>query len=55
VRAFAILSDSQGRVSGGELLAAEVFVVEVCIQQVKGPPLVRQPDPETGLWLWPVS
>ncbi|MGD2205821.1 MAG: DUF296 domain-containing protein [Anaerolineae bacterium] len=54
VRANAVLSDAQGQVSAGELLAAEVFVAEVVIQELKGRPLVRELDPETGLWLWPV-
>src|SRR5690606_9135943 len=53
VHAYAMLADSDGHVSAGELLAAEVYVVEVFIQQVKGGSLVRELDPETGLWLWP--
>jgi predicted DNA-binding protein with PD1-like motif len=55
IHAYAVLSDSQGQVSAGELLAAEVYVVEVFIQEVKGTPLTREMDPETGLWLWPVA
>ena len=55
IRAHAVVSDRQGRVSAGELLAAEVHVVELFIQTVKGPPLIREMDPETGLWLWPVA
>ncbi|MBN1139795.1 MAG: DUF296 domain-containing protein [Anaerolineae bacterium] len=55
IRAHAVLSDCQGRVSAGELLAAEVHVVELCVQELKGPPLTRELDPETGLWLWPVA
>lgn len=54
VRAYAVLSDAQGRVSAGELLEAEVHVAEVLIQELKGKPLVRERDPETGLFLWPV-
>jgi predicted DNA-binding protein with PD1-like motif len=52
IRAYAILSDAKGRVSAGELLAAEVYVAEVMIQELKGKPLVRVQDPETGLLLW---
>jgi uncharacterized protein len=55
VRAYAVLSDAQGQVSAGELLAGEVYVAEVVIQYLKGKPLVRERDPETGLWLWPLS
>jgi predicted DNA-binding protein with PD1-like motif len=54
VRAYAVLSDAKGRVSAGELLAAEVYVTEVLIQELKGKPLVRERDPETGLLLWPI-
>jgi hypothetical protein len=55
VRAYAVLSDAQGQISAGELLAAEVYVAEVVIQELRGKPLHRERDPETGLWLWPVS
>ena len=55
IRAYGVLSDSQGRVSAGELLAAEVHVVEVYLQEVRGMPLARSLDPETGLWLWPLA
>ena len=55
IRTHAVLSNRQGQVSAGELLAAEVHVVELFIQAVKGPPLIREMDPETGLWLWPVA
>lgn len=55
IRASAVLSDTQGRVSAGELLAAQVHVAEVLIQELQGKPLVRERDPETGLCLWPVS
>jgi predicted DNA-binding protein with PD1-like motif len=55
IRAYAVLSDVQGQVSAGELLAAEVYVAEVLIQELKGKPQVREWDPETGLWLWPVA
>ena len=55
LRTYAVLSDPQGQVSAGELLAAEVYVAEVHLQELLGKPLVRELDPETGLWLWPVS
>jgi len=55
IRAHAVMSDRQSRVSAGELLAAEVHVVELFILAAKGPPPVRELDPETGLWLWPVA
>jgi hypothetical protein len=55
VRAYAVLSDSRGKVSAGELLAAQVYVAEVVIQALRGKPLRREQDPETGRWLWPVS
>lgn len=54
LRAYAVLSDAQGKVSAGELLEAEIYVAEVLIQELKGKPLVRERDPETGLLLWPV-
>jgi hypothetical protein len=55
IRTYAVLSDPQGQVSAGELLAAEVYVAEVQLQELNGKSLVREQDPETGLWLWPVS
>ena len=55
IQAYAVMSNGQGRVSAGELLAAEVHVAEVLLQEMEGKPLVRERDPETGLWLWPVD
>lgn len=55
IRAHAVLSDREGNVSAGELLAAAVHVVELFVQEVKGTSLSRELDPETGLWLWPVA
>lgn len=55
VRAYAVLSDAQGQMSAGQLLSAQVYVAEVLIQEFKGRSLVRERDPETGLWLWPVG
>ncbi len=54
VRAYAVMCDSEGQVSAGELLAAQVYVAEVLLQELEGKPLTREQDPETGLWLWPV-
>lgn len=55
IRAYAVMSDSQGQVSAGQLLAADVYVAEILLQELKGKALARHLDPETGLWLWPVS
>jgi predicted DNA-binding protein with PD1-like motif len=55
IRAYAVLSDAQGQVSAGELLAAEIHVAEVLLHEMQGKPLTREQDPETGLWLWPAS
>lgn len=54
LRIYAVLSDAEGRVSAGELLEAEVYIAEVLIQELKGKPLSRERDPETGLLLWPI-
>jgi predicted DNA-binding protein with PD1-like motif len=54
IRAYAVFSDAQGKVSAGELLAANVHVAEVFIQELLGKPQLRERDPETGYWLWPV-
>jgi uncharacterized protein len=54
IHAYAVLSNAQGQVAAGELLAGEVYVAEVLLQELKGRPQVREKDPETGLWLWPV-
>ena len=55
MRAYAVVSDVEGRVWAGELLAAEIYVAEVLIQELKGRPPKRVRDPETDLWLWPVT
>ena len=54
IHAYAVLSDPHGQMAAGELLAGEVYVAEVILQELKGKPQVREKDPETGLWLWPV-
>jgi len=55
IHAHAVLSACEGHVAAGELLTAAAHVVELFIQEVKGPQLAREMDPETGLWLWPVA
>lgn len=55
IRTYAVLSDAEGRVSAGELLAAEVYVAEVLIQELRGTVQERTLDPETGLWLWSIQ
>jgi predicted DNA-binding protein with PD1-like motif len=54
IRACAALCDASGQISTGELLAAEAYA-EVSVRESEGKPQVRQQDPETGLWLWPVA
>lgn len=51
IRACAVLSDVQGRVSAGELLGAQNCVAEVLIREMVGSPQVRALDPKTGPWL----
>ena len=47
------LSRMDGSGIGGHAMAGNrVFVVEVLILPLEGPPLERQFDPETGLQLW---
>ena len=55
IRANAVVCDPQGQMSAGELLAAEIHVAEVLVQELQGAKLVRERDSETGLFLWPVS
>ena len=47
-----ILGNSAGEVRGGHLFAAEVLVAEIFIHVLKGEPLGRVTDAETGLSLW---
>ncbi|OGD11311.1 MAG: hypothetical protein A2Y86_04915 [Candidatus Aminicenantes bacterium RBG_13_62_12] len=57
VHAHLVLSDRGGRAFGGHLLpGCLVFVAEVIVRVLSGPPLERVPDGETGgLWLWPLA
>ncbi|MBN1659516.1 MAG: DUF296 domain-containing protein [Anaerolineae bacterium] len=55
IHAYAVVSNAQGQVAAGKLLAGEVYVAEVFLHELKGRPQVRERDPETGLWLWPVA
>jgi hypothetical protein len=49
----AVMGDAKLRVSGGHLFASKVFAAEVFLSELKGPALVRRPDLQTGLALWP--
>ena len=48
------LSDERGNGKGGHLLpgGTPVFACELTIEEYDGPPLVREKDPTTGLYLW---
>lgn len=49
----AALGDTKLRTWGGHLFpGSKVFAAEVCVQEVEGPPLKREPDASTGLALW---
>jgi predicted DNA-binding protein with PD1-like motif len=41
-----------GRMFGGHLIEGEVLLAEGFIQVLEGEPLVRRPDPDTGLAYW---
>ncbi len=48
-----IAADKKGKCIGGHLVqGTSVFAGEVCIQELLGEDLNRQPDKETGLTLW---
>ena len=49
----AVMGDKRLRAFGGHLFASKVFAAEVFLTEPRGPALVRQPDPDTGLALWP--
>lgn len=57
VHAHVTLADDQGRAFGGHLAeGAPVFACEYVIwEYTADQDLARQPDPETGLLLWPKS
>ncbi len=54
VHAHLVLSDPAGRAFGGHVMpGCEVFVAEVAITVLPGPPLERTPQEECGgLWVW---
>ncbi len=47
-----VLSAEDGSTVAGHLLEGETFVGEFYLQEVLGPALVRQFDPQSGLALW---
>ncbi len=57
LHAHVVLADAAGNARGGHLLpgGSPVFVCEFMIEELDGPPLVRIPDPGTGLAMWPVE
>lgn len=50
-----VLSDAEGKCIGGHLLPGNtpVFACELIVEEFGGRDLVRQPDSDTGLALWP--
>ena len=51
-----MLSDTDGKAMGGHLLeGTEVYVAEYIVEEWDGPPLIRELDPETGLYLFPAD
>jgi len=53
VHAHVTLADHTGTAYGGHLMpGSTVFAAEYCIRELKGAPLKRTHDPETGLNLW---
>lgn len=53
VHAHITLADEEGRIFGGHLAPGTVvFACEFMIQKFEGSPLLRAPDPDTGLNLW---
>ncbi|MDP8258472.1 MAG: DNA-binding protein [Candidatus Aadella gelida] len=54
VHAHVTLADHEGNCYGGHLMpGSKIFAAEYYITELEGSPLVREPDPETGLNLWP--
>lgn len=48
-----VLGDEKGVLRGGHLLSeTKILVAETRITVLEGDELVRQYDPQTGLWLW---
>jgi predicted DNA-binding protein with PD1-like motif len=53
VHAHAVLADENGQTVGGHLFSETlVFAGEMFLQELIGPPLERQYDDKTGLYLW---
>jgi predicted DNA-binding protein with PD1-like motif len=53
VHVHILLGDAAGRIFGGHVLpGTKLFACEVFIDELEGPPLERQHEPETGLHLW---
>jgi len=55
VHAHIVLADHSGKAYGGHLMpGSTIFAAEYYIQELKGTPLERTRDPETGLNLWKI-
>ncbi len=53
VHVHIVLSDAEGKVFGGHLLAGtKLFACEVFIEELEGEELVREHEAQTGLHLW---
>ena len=53
VHVSAVLSDTDGQVTGGRLFSETIiFAGDIDLQELTGPPLMRQYDTTTGLMLW---
>lgn len=53
VHAHIVLADYDGKAFGGHLMPGTiVFAAEFFIQELEGTPLIRVPEPSTGLPLW---
>jgi len=55
VHAHIVLADHSGKTYGGHLMpGATIFAAEYYVRELKGTPLERTRDPETGLNLWKI-
>jgi hypothetical protein len=53
VHVHIVLADYEGKAFGGHLMpGTTVFAAEFYIQELEGTPLIRVPEPTTGLPLW---
>lgn len=50
-----VLAGPDGNTLAGHLFESVVFVGEFWLQEMLGPDLVREPDPQTGLTLWALA